>query len=197
MATAQKERQILRAAERLFASRRFHEVTMDDVSKAARVGKGTIYRYFKDKDDLFARMVSSGFDELCEAVGRISSQDLPFEMQLGRVLTAIRRFFKRRHPLFRMMQSEQARIAVSHSAIQSHWLKRRHDLDRGVADVLRRGVKAGVVRKDVPPERLAACLLGMLRGTAFPPCGREAKELPVAMVVDLFLRGAEARPAAD
>ena len=44
---------IMRAAERLFHNRRFHEVTLEEVAEAAQVGKGTIYRYFADKDDLF------------------------------------------------------------------------------------------------------------------------------------------------
>ena len=38
-----KERRIMEAAERLFTSRRFHEITLEEVAQAAKVGKGTIY----------------------------------------------------------------------------------------------------------------------------------------------------------
>jgi len=48
-----KRQQILRTAEKLFTSRKFDEVTTDDIMNAAGVGKGTIYRYFRNKDDLF------------------------------------------------------------------------------------------------------------------------------------------------
>ena len=43
----------MRAAEKLFTSRRYHEISLDAVVQEARVGKGTIYRYFQSKDDLF------------------------------------------------------------------------------------------------------------------------------------------------
>ncbi|RPI59812.1 MAG: TetR/AcrR family transcriptional regulator, partial [Planctomycetaceae bacterium] len=61
-----KRLQIMQAAEKLFTSRRFHEVTTDDIAKSAHVGKGTIYNYFKDKDDMFFQMATNGFDELCD-----------------------------------------------------------------------------------------------------------------------------------
>jgi len=48
-----KRQRILRAAEKLFTSQRFDEVTTDDIMHAAGVGKSTIYRYFKGKDDIF------------------------------------------------------------------------------------------------------------------------------------------------
>ena len=57
---------IMQAAESLFTSRRLHEITLDDVAREAQVGKGTIYRYFQDKDDLFFQTATQGFDELCD-----------------------------------------------------------------------------------------------------------------------------------
>ncbi len=65
-----KRQQIMLAAERLFLGRPFHEVTTDQVAHEAHVGKGTIYRYFKSKDDLFFETAHRGFDELCELLHR-------------------------------------------------------------------------------------------------------------------------------
>jgi TetR/AcrR family fatty acid metabolism transcriptional regulator len=48
---------ILDAAGRLFGTRRFHEVRMDDIAAEAGVGKGTLYRYFKDKDELYLKLL--------------------------------------------------------------------------------------------------------------------------------------------
>ena len=44
---------MLDAAARLFGAHRFHEVRMEDVAAAAEVGKGTLYRYFRDKEELY------------------------------------------------------------------------------------------------------------------------------------------------
>ena len=62
-----KRELILNALEELLPGRRFHEITLDEVAKAAQVGKGTIYLYFQDKDALFAELV-------CFRLGKLQEQ---------------------------------------------------------------------------------------------------------------------------
>ena len=58
MAAAKDKRQaILKALEKVLQKRQFDEVTVDMVAETAGVGKGTVYRYFEDKQDLFLQMV--------------------------------------------------------------------------------------------------------------------------------------------
>lgn len=52
-----KRRQILDGARQVFLTRGFDAASMMDIAKAAGVSKGTLYVYFKDKDDLFAGIV--------------------------------------------------------------------------------------------------------------------------------------------
>jgi AcrR family transcriptional regulator len=52
-----KRRQIVDGARRVFLARGFDAASMMDIAKAAGVSKGTLYVYFKDKDDLFDGMV--------------------------------------------------------------------------------------------------------------------------------------------
>ena len=51
--TQEKELAILDAASRVFAARPFHEVLIDTIAADAGIGKGTIYRYFETKEDLY------------------------------------------------------------------------------------------------------------------------------------------------
>lgn len=55
----QKERQnnILQAAAKYFARVHFHEADMETIAREAGVGKGTLYRYFKNKDDLYLKTI--------------------------------------------------------------------------------------------------------------------------------------------
>ena len=48
---------MLAAAARLFGSQRFHEVRMEDIAAEAAVAKGTLYRYFADKEQLYRAML--------------------------------------------------------------------------------------------------------------------------------------------
>lgn len=49
---------IVDAAEKVFSDKGFEQATMDDIAAAAELSKGTLYLYFKSKDDLFAALSS-------------------------------------------------------------------------------------------------------------------------------------------
>src|SRR3954468_24490789 len=55
--TPQQSERILTAAAQLFATHRFHEARMDDIAALAEVGKGTLYRYFRDKEELYLALL--------------------------------------------------------------------------------------------------------------------------------------------
>ncbi len=184
-----KQHRIMEAAEQLFTGRRFHEVTLDEVCRKAGVGKGTIYKHFKDKDHLFLSVVMSGFEELHDLILSISSANQPFEEQLRRVLSAVGRIFVRKRQFFRMMQSEETRAIFSKGDVRQTWIKRRRELIRAVSDILQRGVRGGIVRRDIAPDVMAACLLGMLRGSLMQGEALNDAE-PIDDVTELFLRGA-------
>jgi AcrR family transcriptional regulator len=184
-----KSQQIMQAAERLFTSRRFHEITMEDVAREGGVGKGTIYRYFRDKDDLFFQTAMSGFDELCELLRRKVPGHALFAEQMLIACRQISRFFERRRQLSRMMQSEEGRMSWGAGQLHQRWLEHRKRLVAAVAEMVQKGVSEGEVRADIAPEVLATFLLGMLRTR-----GRDLCDVPQAMrqhevVVELFVRG--------
>lgn len=181
---------IMQAAEGLFTARRFHEVTLDDVVRDAGVGKGTVYRYFKDKDDLFFQTAMHGSDELCELLERAGPGDRPFTEQLLGACERISAFFRRRRPLFRMMQSEESRMHWCKGELRTGWKAHRKRLAAGMAGILRRGVEERTVRGDVPAEVLASILLGMLRTHTRELTETLGEPRSLRMVVDLFLRGA-------
>lgn len=183
-----KREQIMKAAERLFTDRRFHEITLDAVARAAGVGKGTIYLYFADKDDLFFQVATSGFTELCEIVERGAPAGMPFREGLLGVCRQISAFFQHRRQLLRMMQTEDGRLCLNRGAMRERWLTHRRQLATAVGKVLATGVREGAVRDDLAPEALAAFLLGMLRTRVRELDNSEAVPLPA--VVGLFLQGA-------
>ena len=190
-----KREPILQAAEKLFSFRRFHEITMDDVAREARVGKGTIYRYFRDKDDLFFQVISSGVAELCALLERKVADDSPFPEQLAQACAAISAFFARRRQLLRMFQAEDARMSLSPGKRKERWAGKRGLLVESLAGILSRGREQGLVRGDVPPPVLAELLLGLLRARARKLSANDPA-MDDAQLADLFLHGAQA-PASD
>ena len=69
MATKEdKALRILDSATRVFARKGFYNSTISDVAKAAEVAEGTIYLYFKNKDDLLISIFEHSMDLFIQEV---------------------------------------------------------------------------------------------------------------------------------
>ena len=67
----QRRKHILDVAERLFATTGFYNTSVSDIAKEAEFGVGTLYKYFKDKDNLFEELIAdrmSHYFEIIESV---------------------------------------------------------------------------------------------------------------------------------
>ncbi len=186
----EKRQQIMVAAEALFSRCRFHEITMDEVAREAGVGKGTIYRYFASKEELYFEVALAGHDALCAMVEAEAARRIGFRDKLTRVCEAIAGFFRRRHRVWNLMQAEDRRQLIGQGNRQEIWCQRRLRLRGAVASVLEAGLAAGELRAEVSVPFLVGALMGMLRTQGREAKGEEGGEAPVSLVVDLFLNGA-------
>jgi len=67
-----RQQLILDAAIQVFAQKGFHQATMDDVAQEAELGKGTLYYYFKSKEEILQKLLKDNtrnfFDQIIQAV---------------------------------------------------------------------------------------------------------------------------------
>jgi AcrR family transcriptional regulator len=190
-----KRLRIMQAAEQLFRTRQFHEIALDEVARVADVGKGTIYLYFSDKEDLFFQTAVSGYDEMCRLLLKNVANGLTFGETLLQTCTTISDFFRRRRPLFRMILSEGARALESGGGLRKRWLEHRKSMREAVAAIIARGIASGDVRSGLPAEVLAEYLLGMLRTRAWELEDQPEPARNLAALVELFTMGAACRTA--
>lgn len=73
----ERRREILAAARALFATRGYQDTNVADVAAALRMGHGTVYRYFKNKRDIFGQVI----DEIAGHVTRIALTEVPARAQ--------------------------------------------------------------------------------------------------------------------
>src|SRR5476651_2486922 len=91
--------QILDAAAQLFAKHRYHEVRMDDIAAHAGVAKGTLYRYYHDKEELYLALTIHGIERLYEELhGQIAGPGDP-DRKLRDFITGIVRYYEQ-YPYF-------------------------------------------------------------------------------------------------
>lgn len=156
----EKRAAILKAAHDEFEGKFFADVTLDNIAARAEVGKGTLYLYFKNKEDLFLQLAVDGMDEMAERVKEMTAAEAPYPdlfCELGGELVD---FFQHRVGLVRLMHQ------TGSEQILREFKKYRQRMKTAVYGFLKRGVAEGVLRDDFPIEALQTALVGplLLRG---------------------------------
>jgi TetR/AcrR family transcriptional regulator, fatty acid metabolism regulator protein len=152
--------QILDAAAQLFAKHRYHEVRMDDIAEHAGVAKGTVYRYYHDKEDLYAALTKHGISRLLEQSKTTIAGPGTAEAKLHAFITDCVRFYEQYPYFLELIQRiETSNSSVSQSALQSI----RSQFYHLVTDLIAQfnETNGGVTHE---PELAALALLGMVRG---------------------------------
>jgi AcrR family transcriptional regulator len=186
--TPEQADKMLNAAGRLFGSSRFHEVRMEDIAAEAEVGKGTLYRYFSDKEELYLALLKRSARQLVDHLkAERASTECP-RMQFERIVVGIMDFFDTQPHLLDLIQRAEV---LRHPGRTSPWQKAREELTQLMLDLFEAGRESGDFEiRD--PEMAALFLLGGLRSII--RFGQQPRPLDLSKrLVDAFLRGADAQ----
>jgi len=184
--TPQLAQRILDAATTLFASRRFHEVRMDDLAAEAEVSKGTLYSYFHDKEELYLALLARGSVNLVRALEEAVSVPGGARAKLVAFVDAVIVFFDREPHLFDLIQV----VEVLRRSREFPWQEARDVAARLVHQLLEEGRQRGEFRV-ADPDLAALMLLGGLRSVLRFGKRPRPRRL-AARVVDSILDGASA-----
>ena len=113
--TPELDQRILDAAARLFAGNHFHAVRMEDIAVEANVGKGTLYRYFRDKEELYLALLSRAADQIEERTEDVATDDDtdPID-KLEALVDVILQFFDEQPHIFELIQQAEASRGTNH-----------------------------------------------------------------------------------
>src|SRR2546425_336286 len=133
---------ILRAAETIFARHDYHEVQMDDVVEACGVGKGTLYRYFPSKQELYLAVMFEGIARLrAELEAAIGTKEPPVRKIRHIVHRTLAHFWDRRFFFSLIHRNEHKPEGEARE-----WLRHREALSGLIEDTLQAAMVAGHVR---------------------------------------------------
>src|SRR4051794_829291 len=149
-----KRQLIIDTAARLFATQPFHKVRLDDIAAAAKLGKGTLYIYFENKEDLYFTLIYEGFGQMVERLREDLGADVggPAIHRLGRIVTALVGFAFQNPHFFELIRTAGAVPGQQ----EQKWREKGGDLHRLIEDTIRRGVERAEL-SDEHPELTALC----------------------------------------
>jgi TetR/AcrR family fatty acid metabolism transcriptional regulator len=136
----QKRQDILNSAMALFKDKGFHNTKVEDIALSAGVGKGTLYEYFENKQDVFDEACIEYVDVIIESIKYISNMDDTFKNKL---LILFNGKLK--------MESEFADIIGKISEMYNI-----------ICNIIDQGKEEGVVKKNIQSEITACMIVGTM-----------------------------------
>ncbi|SDN04459.1 transcriptional regulator, TetR family [Bacillus sp. OK048] len=107
MAMIDRKRLILEAAAKSFSLYGYKATTMDQVAKLAGVGKGTIYTFFKTKEELFDEIINSLIADIRTEVEGAMDDSAAILENVNRVLVQVHEFRKSHQLTIKLIQEER------------------------------------------------------------------------------------------
>jgi AcrR family transcriptional regulator len=187
-------KEILSAAEKVFAAKGFFSTTMSEIAEAAEFGTGTLYKYFKSKEELYFTLIDEKVEELHRLVKAELSQKTSTMERIKKVLGLQFEFIEKNRNFFRIYISERSRFEWN---VKDDFGKGIHDkmvaYIKILAQVIREGVKGGEF-KPIDPMDSAHALVGIVNSFVFEwLISPEPYPLISKMdtVLEIFLRGTQ------
>ena len=148
------------AAERIFARRGFFHARVSEIAREAGVADGTIYLYFKNKDDLLISLFESRMErvtaELGTAIGKVGSHPRDrlavfFDTYAGLVVA---------HP--ELAEVLTVELRQSSKFMKEYQNPRFGDFLKLLASIIADGQESGDFDRSLPPPIAARAIFGML-----------------------------------
>jgi len=155
IATVDRRQQILDAAARSFSIYGYKATTMDQVAKDAKVGKGTIYTFFADKEELFKDILNEFILQMKQVAEAVMDDQLPFFENLHNVLLNMVNF-RESHRLM-IQLTHEVKDMGTRAAIEA-----QREVESAIIGFIRRKIETAIERgqiRECDPEITAFVML--------------------------------------
>src|SRR5450759_803194 len=184
---------IREAAMRVVTRKGYDHVTVQDIADEAGIAKGTVYLYFKSREDIFEKTMSFSFEELREGIREAIARGGTFGESVERVVQVQLDYFEQRQEFFRlylaMAEPPGERRLRKHACYRTNIAQ--------LASMVEAATARGEVRAE-PPERIAIALASVIRDIGLQRMTEKTKR-PLAEDVqfarDFICRGIAALPS--
>src|SRR5215468_2566834 len=159
--SAELRERLFRAALRLFASKGYAETTVEDITEAADVGKGTFFNYFPSKEHILMAFGERQLGRLGVVVCEAEQSNLPMRDVMRTLVMRMTAEPVRNPAIVRaLLQANLSSVPVRGEMV------RIHDRNRALLGrLIRHGQERVEIRRDLPAEEIAQAWRQTIFGT--------------------------------
>jgi len=185
-----RKEEIIQAAEKVFFSKGLDIATMDVIAEEAELSKGTLYLYFRSKEDLHMAVARKSIRLLREATLKATKGEGNALEKLGRMGRATIEFSRkgpdRMKAIMTLEEMEPSTLSVTTSDVQD--LIYKESTVETVIQLVKQGVEEKLIRADVPVMLIAHTLwmtvLSVVRFVTMKPALLEVLELSQDQILE-------------
>ena len=156
---AERRRQILDAAVRVFARQGFHGSRVSDIADEAGVAYGLLYHYFRSKDQLLSTVFSERWKLMLEAIEAADQRDASGREKLDDIAGFIVGSYHHDPDLMKVIIVEVTRAANSFGRTHLDEIRQAFD---GIAAIVAAAQAKGEFRADADPRFAAMSFYGVV-----------------------------------
>lgn len=184
-----KPHQIIDAAIRVFARNGYYNSRVSDIAREAGIASGTIYLYFKTKDEILVTLFREKMAEWVALVRKAIAGERDPVAKIRKIVALHFKVIEDHPDLAEVVQVELRQGQKFFRGASAHEISAYFDVIQGV---LEEGVAAGRIRRDLPSKIATKMLFGAMDQLATSwVLGKRAYRLTEAAdtVATLFLKG--------
>ena len=161
-----QKRLAIRSAATVFAEKGFHGASTKDIAERMGIKQGSLYYYFKSKEEALGEVCLFGIEDYVERMRSIAASDQPFEAKLMATVTSHLTSYRERNEALKVHNDERLYLPADKRA-------RLKELGSGYRQQLEKifeeGARAGVLR-DTIDCHFAAQAMTSASANSFGPC---------------------------
>jgi TetR/AcrR family transcriptional regulator len=155
-----RRNEIVDAAEKLFFSRGYENVTMDDIAKDLEMARATLYLSFKNKEDIYAAIAIRASKIVSRMFGEMSQKGMTGIEKIRSVGLIYYEFYTR-HTGYYMAYYHAGMFNPAGSPDLEELKMTRINSFHTVVETVKEGINDGTIRDDIDPEAATLIMLSM------------------------------------
>ena len=149
---AQKRLLAIEAAATVFALKGFHGATTQDIASEMGIKQGSLYYYFKSKEQALQEVCEYGFQNYVQRMQKICAKQQPFEAKLLAIITSHLSNYRQKNSAMKVHNDQRLYLPKESRVL----LKELGTLYRQLLEeTLAEGIKQEVVREDIDTHFVA------------------------------------------
>ena len=155
---AQKKIAAIEAAAKVFADKGFHGATTQDIASEMGIKQGSLYYYFKSKEQALQDVCEYGFRNHVLRMEKICAKKQPFEAKMQMIITSHLSNYRQKNNAMKVHNEERLYLPKDSRSL----LKQLGTHYRRLLEItLSEGIEQGVVRADIDTHFIAYSVIGI------------------------------------